>query len=382
MEDEMRNTYRDILARKGRGEQITSADEAFLQTYKNLADSDSLMRTSDASRGLAHTQGAREMRMKLEKFAKNIGPVDGSSREEVRRWLDAVDHAKKWVDASDVYILEMVGALMRGNLASHMLTYKGTVRDAGEVLTWDKVKKEIEKQFLDSDEKQFLRLSLDRMCQQAFEDTRAYAQRFKEAVRKAYTPEDLKIALIQETLIRTYVGGLRDLELRRQIYLEEPDDLAAAIDESYASTRAISLAERSRAHTMQERHEEPMEIGAVGGHMGIDLTSKAKDPNIVKLEKQLEALQATMATMSSSLKSLAPQSNNTGYKGRRRCFKCKEEGHLARDCPQPQQALPNPQPSRANYRTDRTDKTDQTAILNDLKQQIAVLNEHLENSKK
>ena len=40
----------------------------------------------------------------LTRIGKNIFPVDGSNRIDLRKWIEGVNHAKTWTNASDSVI--------------------------------------------------------------------------------------------------------------------------------------------------------------------------------------------------------------------------------------------------------------------------------------
>ena len=88
---------------------------------------------------------AREVRAKLEKYGRNIGTTDGTNREQLRAWLEGVDHAIQWTGASDREGLEMVGYLMKGSLAIHVRNF---LQQQGQGVTWDSVKTEVRRAFL------------------------------------------------------------------------------------------------------------------------------------------------------------------------------------------------------------------------------------------
>ena len=57
-----------------------------------------------------------QLRRRLEQHARTIDVNDGSVREQLREWLDAISNAQKWTQAGDELILEMVGYLSKGPL--------------------------------------------------------------------------------------------------------------------------------------------------------------------------------------------------------------------------------------------------------------------------
>ena len=289
---------------------------------------------SDATKHQNELIRGKDRRIRLERFGRSLGTVDGSSREALRRWIDGVDYAQKWVGATDLMVLELIGALVGGALASHLLSFKEQCQNAvpAKEMTWDAVKAEIKKSFLDNDEEEFLREVVDRTRQQPYEDTRAYAHRYLEAIRKAYTADDLKVALTQERLIKRYISGLSDVEVRRQVHLSRPTTLEDAAAKSHSASRAFSLAE---TRFQDDRDIEPMEIGRidlVGG------TQKAAA--VAPLQAQIDKLQGELKRVNAELKRvrksrpMLPSQPTTGRrKDTRRCFGCHKRGHILMNCP-------------------------------------------------
>ena len=335
-----------------------------------------LLAQTDAARHQNEHIRGKDRRLKLERFGRNLGTVDGSSREALRRWIDGVDYAKAWVNATDLMVLELIGALVGGALASHLLTFKEKCSNAQppKEMTWEVIKAEIKKSFLDNDEEEFLREVVDRTKQQPYEDTRAYAQRYLEAIRKAYTVDDLTVQLTQERLIKQYIRGLRDLEVRRQVHLSRPTTLEDATTESHTASRAFSLAE---APYRDDRVIEPMEIGR------IDLTDGNKDAaKPAPLQVQIDQLRKDVQSMTTELRRQrtrqkpAQQPRQTFNQAprrpaggdTRRCYGCGRMGHIMMRCPQVKNQQKNP-------KNDRTSGT--AAWQKRMEAQISAINDTL-----
>ena len=103
---------------------------------------------------------AREVRQRLEQHSRNIGPCDRTNREQLRNWIEGVDHALQWTHASNREGLEMIGYLMTGSLAIHVRKYVGA--NAGA--QWQNIK-EIKRAFLDENEDEFLWEKLETIAQ-------------------------------------------------------------------------------------------------------------------------------------------------------------------------------------------------------------------------
>ena len=293
----------------------------------------------------------REMRTRLERHARTIGVSDGTSRDGVRTWVEAIDNAKTWTGASDGLILDMVGYLAQGALANLILTH---LEGAGQAQrTWDSVKAAITSGILSEDEAEWLRKRVSTMTQRPYEDSREYGRRFQEAVRKAYSQQELNMQVVRETVVGQFVNGLRDRSVRTQVYLSRPQDLVRAVDLANQAARAVSLAEGMDPH----RQEEPMEVAALPSTQA-ELRSGELVTLLKSMKGQLDGLQSEVAKLKSGSATRTTRGQQPGTsnqeRGRqnpaqgvsqgrtsqepqdnsnRRCFKCRQTGHFKRDCP-------------------------------------------------
>ena len=132
-------------------------------------------------------EATREIRRRLE-HAKWIGVTDGTNRESLREWLRGVDNARTWVNAYDNLIMEMVGYLISGSLATMVGNY--ITESSPEEHTWIGVKNAIIKAFLDEDEQEYLHSKVDNVLQSLYEDYRTH-------VTRAYEAEESAVPLVQ-----------------------------------------------------------------------------------------------------------------------------------------------------------------------------------------
>ena len=90
-------------------------------------------------------QTANRIRERLKQHAKTIGECDGTNCTALRRWIQAVDRTKVWIDAPDVAIIEMVVSLMTGPLATHLTMVKEAANGQvpPQALTWDEGQGEV-----------------------------------------------------------------------------------------------------------------------------------------------------------------------------------------------------------------------------------------------
>ena len=114
-------------------------------------------------------EATREVRRRrLEQHAKRIGTADGTNKEALREWIQGVDQAAAWTGANDLLVLEMVGYLTTGGLATALRHYVDRV---GPQSNWGEARQEVTAAFLDEDEREFLRANVDKIVQNSYEDS-------------------------------------------------------------------------------------------------------------------------------------------------------------------------------------------------------------------
>ena len=125
---------------------------------------------------LAQVQGERNRqraedsaRKRLEQHARHIECCDGSVREHLREWLDAVSAARRWTNSPDTLIVEMVGYLSKGSLRTSIADF---VESQVNGATWDQVKAHITTVFLAEDEAEHQRGNIEGLRQQPYQDGR------------------------------------------------------------------------------------------------------------------------------------------------------------------------------------------------------------------
>ena len=180
---------------------------------------------ADAQQQLINAQHQRNaqrqeenLRKKLEQHGRYIESCDGSERDQLREWMEAVSAAQRWTQAGDNLVLEMIGYLSKGplrNSISDLIERRGQAQPPQPV-TWVVVREHIIEAFLDEDEPEHRRHKVDLLKQLPYQDSREYGIKYISSVQKAYTIQELAVPLVMERLVRNFIGGLRDREVRAQ----------------------------------------------------------------------------------------------------------------------------------------------------------------------
>ena len=303
-----------------------------------------------------------QFRRRLEQHARNIDVIDGSVRDQLREWIDAVTNAQRWTLAGDDLIVEMVGYLSKGALRNAIAAYiQQVVLPA--LPTWIGAVEHISRIFLDEDETKHLRTQAEQIKQSTYMDTREYALKYEVAICKAYTPAELVIPLVQERIVETFIRGLREIYTRTHTYQSNPQTLKDAIHHANSASRTLA---RTRAASGDG--DEPMDISVIP--KTASTTPDAKD-DVAELKQMMRGLQTQVNQLSHPAQ-WRPRSTSRGpapdvrgpvqsssqwnprrpppsrtsstYKfgkpaynadGTPNCFGCGRAGHLARDCRRP-----------------------------------------------
>ena len=252
----------------------------------------------------------------------------------------------------------MVGYLSKRSLRTSIADY--VEQNPGGV-TWICVRGHISTVFLAEDEAEHQRTSIESLHQQPYQDSREYGLKYMTAVQKAYTPAELQVALVMEHLVKGFISGLRDREVRTQVHLARPANLTLAIARANNVARAVSMAEC--AH----RTEEPMEVAALPLEMGAAKKEeecwailKELSGSIQGLQKQLgrmekQSQERRMESPPQRFNRSATQTQGQERPPRRKkfhkpaynqdgtlnCFACGQGGHIARECPNRSQVAEN-----------------------------------------
>ena len=232
----------------------------------------------------------KELRRRLERHGTMIGTNDGTNKESLREWMDAIDRAGRFTEATDRLVMELVGCLAQGPLARVIVSFLENTPEAAN-RTWDHTKAEIRRLYLSEEEAQQLRARLNEQYQKPYEDVKDYGRAFKLATSRAYTDEQQQGDMVQEQLVRLFISGLRDQRVKHDVFATRPANLDAAIRAASVAAHTVALSELP---SRGERKEEPMDISALPPPP----LSLQSDPAVDEIRQLVKTLQGEVKSMS------------------------------------------------------------------------------------
>ena len=220
---------------------------------------------------------------KLKTLLSRAPECTGENRAELRNFIESVDGAKKYSGATDQDLIPELIALLKCPLKSGV---DGFIQSQ-ESCTWESIKEFIQTTYLAIDEQHFLQRAVDMSKQTITEDIRTFALRFAERVRKAYSEEELQAEYLQRDLVKKFITGIDNANIRQEIWKTDPKKLHDAITQAVAQARAFDLA-----------HPESMGIGLYATNR-----EEAMDTSITKLVQNKQPEQTSSVNIPAKINS-------------------------------------------------------------------------------
>ena len=238
----------------------------------------------------------------LREYTRHIDPVSGSDRDSLRNFIRRIDHCKAWSGVSDEMIMTTIGALVLDPLAKTLRDYRQEQQNVNANPTWAGIKTIIRQNFLSEREDELLREQARQIKQEPYEDSRTYSIRYKTAVQRAYSADDRDVSIINQDIIKRYVLGFRDPEVRMHIFLKDPQNLDEAIETANSAARAVLM-------SSEQRDIQNMELGAFSAPIAALPLNTGKNapttPNV------LEDLKTCMNSIKNEIRGLRKEMKST-----------------------------------------------------------------------
>ena len=241
--------------------------------------------------------------------ARRVGTADGKSEGTLLKWLRALDLVTHPLYAA------------RASATGPLAIYLAKVHDETE---WSDLRQAIAMHFISSAFPQRQRDALDRLTQRADESLVTFNYEFELLVKEGHTtlPTD------QSSLIRTYLSALNNRSLALAVLKGDPKTLEAAMRSAITRDRADDLLKPRSTGVAAQIAPMQAEISA-----------------LTTVVKQLAELHVTTQGQIAALAS--PQGSGRRDPDTRPdtrakviCYRCGEEGHIARQCTQVMPSAP------------------------------------------
>ena len=352
-----------------------TADELVLQNF--MLNFKKLVEQSEIAHNNAHIQTSahneeviarQKQRDQLIEDDRNIREADvcvadiakcnGESPAAVRTWLEQVDRSTRFTNKT----LRVVMRTITGHMQKEVERFIGP----GDVVTttWAQVKDFVTRTFLSNQDQEQLRQDVDQLVQQAYQTTKDYGRKFKEAVRLAYPTalDGTRNDIADRFIIHGYVRGLEDKELAKKLVRKglpkTLDEAISAVEKLQAADQEVDNMFPTTTSTHVHRREEPMDIGAVAGPSSAPHKT-SMEADMTNMKRQMGGLSNQFTQIMAALTNVlnqqaqpqqqqpqqqhrrAPagaQSTHPGTRfefsedGKPICAYCHKKGHLRREC--------------------------------------------------
>ena len=268
------------------------------------------------------------LELKASQVINGIPKFDGSGHTKFIEWLKAMEKSKLIIGADD----ERMRGLTMGTLTGAAADFAIRGIQQNPDVSWEDIRSNMKSRYSDLADAQFAKQSLKNLTQNADESVQNYSERLFSGAKEAFPGQDLSQGILQNQLVDIFTNGVRDMGTAKKLTRKKPATLEAAVEiakEEQTAARSFRLLRQWDA-----REEEDMEIGA--------LTKKKSglEEKVNQLTEQLLTLTKVVQEMSSGS---TGKNKKQGEKkkfpftadGRPICFRCREAGHMIKDCPTP-----------------------------------------------
>jgi len=299
--------------------------------------------------------------------------ADGTDPNTIREWIWDVELTIPQTDGAGSTI-DIATRTTRGPLRREIeLFLQSRANENPPVprnqVHWDDLKQHITEVFLAIDEQSYLRNQLETIEQSPYEAVTSFNRRFRDIAMIAYpVPRNNEH---ERELIKSYLRALSMKEMAAEISIRQrpatiQDAMTAAVEFATGTERFNRLGRRD------ERHEQPMEIGA----MSNSKTPSRQNPppstsnSNSELTKMMKGIQSGLDKLQNEVTQLKqkqnenqarPQPSRNQYRwtpdGRPICFACGQVGHFRFQC---QQTWQSPRQPTFNNRQQSSPQSQQT----------------------
>ena len=291
-------------------------------------------------------------------WAKDITKCDGKSAAAIRTWIEEVKQALNHTDAVARLVIRSTAGPLRKDLEAFM-----GPGDRSR-FSWDDLRRYVVRNFMSDQDKEELRAEVEMMAQKAYESTKDYGRRYKDAVDLAYplTIQSPQNDIADRYILGGFIRGLEDRKLAERLVRKGlPDTLddviKAALKMEDAEKGVKSMFSVPGRTTQPTRQEEPMEIDAMASSSRSNPVPSPLEKEVANMKRQMTGITGQLTQLMAALTNTHLERNQSGpharpaqrpphqhqndrpptafqfsEDGRPICAYCQKKGHLKREC--------------------------------------------------
>ena len=243
---------------------------------------------------------------------KKIGTCDGLKADQLLKWLRNIDIMRDPIETARATAIGPLGLYLQKQTSCN----------------WAKIRSAIANHFISGAFQQQQRDAMFSTSQRAGESLTSFNYEFEALVKEGYDslPED------QTDLIRAYLSALHNRKMALAVLNKKPQSLEEAMRMATERDKANDFLKPrgGRVALLEEQSEDRF-----GKHL--DALTKTVD-SLAQMQINL----ASQVAQVTSANAAAPAERS------RRCYRCDQPGHLARECTTPPRAPERPHNQRQN----------------------------------